>query len=69
MKQIGSVNVSEVLWGRLHLAEEARRRDLVFIRQVTVPNDTPGSDHEITFALYHGYDGKLTVFQVDPNGE
>jgi hypothetical protein len=68
MKQIGSVNVSEVLWGRLHLAEEARRRDLVFIRQVTVPNDTPGSDSS-TFVLYHGYDGKLTVFQVDPNSE
>lgn len=68
MKQIGSVSVSEVLWGRLHVAEEARRRDLIFIRQVTVPNDTPGSDPS-TFVFYHKYDGKLVVFQVDPNDD
>ena len=68
MKQIGSVSVSEIVWGRLQVAEEARHRDLIFIRQVTVPNDTPGADPS-TFVLYHGYAGKLVVFQVDPNDD
>lgn len=68
MKQILSVSVSEIPWTREEIKSRAHRLDLVHLRDVEVPNDKEGEPAR-TFALYHGYDGKLTVFQVDPNGE
>lgn len=64
MKQILSVSVSEVPWSREEVKVRAHRLDLVYLRDVEVPNDKEGESPR-TFALYHGYDGKLTVFQVE----
>lgn len=68
MKEIQRVLVSEVTWKRNELAVFAHSRDLTHLRDIEVPDDTEG-ERPGTFALYHGYDGRLSVFRIDQNEE